>query len=105
MRNNPALDIIPALQAAGAGIHGYDPEGMDEDKKLLVGITYHTDTYGPMEGAVEEVIATEWNQFRVIDFERLRQLNKTHILVDLRTVYGRDAMIPDFVRYFGVGRG
>lgn len=105
MRGSPALDIIPALQEAGANIDGYDPEGMDEANKLLVSITCHTDSYGPMEGADAVVIVTEWNQFRAIDLERLGELTKTPTLVDLRNVYGRDDLIPDFVSYIGVARG
>jgi len=105
MRGSPALNIIPTQQGAGADIHGYDPVGMDEAKKLLVGTAYHTDTYGPMEGANVVVIVTEWSQFRAIDFERLREPNKTPTVVDRRNVYSRDDMIPDFARYFGVGRG
>ena len=52
-----------------------------------------------------QVTVTEWNQFRAIDFERLRELNKTPTLVDLRNVYGRDDMIPGIVKYVGIGRG
>lgn len=100
-----ALDIVPALQEADADIHGRDAEGMDEPKKLLVGITYHTDRYGPMEGADAVVIVTERNQFRALDFERMRGLAKTPVLVDLRYIYGRDNTIPNFVNYIGIGRG
>lgn len=105
VRESPALDIIPALQEAGADIHAYDPEGTEEAKRLLEDVTYHADTYGPMEGADAVVIITEWIQFRALDFERMRKLTNTTLLVDLRNVYGRDNTIPDFVKYVGIGRG
>ena len=57
-----------------------------------------------MTNADAVVIVTEWNQSRARDFDRIRDLTKTPVLVDPRIVNGRDNMIPDFVNYIGIGR-
>jgi UDPglucose 6-dehydrogenase len=105
MRESPALDILPALQMAGADIHAYDPKGMEEAKKLLSDITYYGDSYAPLKDAEALVIITEWNEFRALDLKRVRSLMKTPLIIDLRNVYGRAHLEAEGFTYVGVGRG
>ena len=105
MRESPALDIIPALQEAGAEIHAYDPKGMHEAQKLLTDITYCDDAYAPLKDAEAMVIVTEWNEFRALDLKRVKSLMKTPLIVDLRNVYGRAHPEAQGFTYIGVGRG
>ena len=72
MRESPSLAIVPALQAAGATVRAFDPEGMDEAKKLLPGIVFCASAYEAMEGAHALVIVTEWNEFRALDLGRVQ---------------------------------
>ena len=72
MRDSPSLGILPALQKAGATIRAFDPEGMDEAKKLMPDLTYCKDAYDCMTGADALVIITEWNEFRALDFARVK---------------------------------
>src|SRR6201994_1629118 len=67
MRDAPSLVILPYLQAAGASIRAYDPEGRHEAEKQLM-LDYRADTYDTLEGADGVVILTEWNEFRALDF-------------------------------------
>ncbi|GEO38833.1 UDP-glucose 6-dehydrogenase [Skermanella aerolata] len=104
MRDSPSLDIIPALQAKGAVIRAFDPAGQHEAEKLLPGVTWCGDTYETLEGASVIALLTEWNEFRVLDFKRARELMKTPVLVDLRNVYNPDDMEMAGFAYTCVGR-
>lgn len=104
MRESPSLDIIPALQKAGADVHAFDPKGMEEAAHMLDGVTMHDDAYGTMEGADALVIITEWNQFRALDLGKVKQLMNEPLMVDLRNIYGRADMDEHGFRYVGVGR-
>ena len=66
MRESPSLDIVPALQAAGASC-AFDPEGMEEAKKVLQDVVWCGDTYEAIDGSDAAVIVTEWNEFRSLD--------------------------------------
>ncbi|WP_417460073.1 UDP-glucose dehydrogenase family protein [Kordiimonas sp.] len=105
MRESPSLDIIPALQKAGATIHAHDPKGMEEAEKLLSDVTFHDEPYGTMQDADALVIVTEWNQFRALDLDRARKLMKGTVLVDLRNIYAKAAPEDHGFRYTGIGRG
>lgn len=104
MRESPSLDIIPALQKVGADVHAYDPKGMDEAREILTGVTFHDDPYGTLEGADVLVIITEWNQFRALDLSKVKELMKSHVMVDLRNIYGRADMEEHGFTYVGIGR-
>jgi UDPglucose 6-dehydrogenase len=104
MRDAPSLDIVPALQAAGAAVRAFDPEGMDEAKKLLDGVAWCDNAYQTMEGAEAIVIITEWNQFRLLDLERVKSLLKQPVMVDLRNIYKSGEMAAAGFRYYSIGR-
>src|SRR5690606_2357208 len=104
MRDSPSLDIIPALQKAGATIRAYDPEGMHEAKRLLTDVGWCGDGYEAAEGADVLAILTEWNQFRAMDLDRLKTLLKRPVLVDLRNIYKPSEMLQAGFTYYSVGR-
>jgi UDPglucose 6-dehydrogenase len=104
MRDSPALAIIQALQDAGARINAYDPEGMEQAAKLLDGVTYCNDPYEAMDGAAAAVIVTEWDAFRALDFDRMRNLLTEPLLVDLRNLYSLADIRRHGFRYVAVGR-
>ncbi|WP_035713103.1 UDP-glucose dehydrogenase family protein [Azorhizobium doebereinerae] len=106
MRESPALSIIHALLDKGMKIRAFDPEGMEEAKKLLpAAVTYTGGAYEAAEGADCLVIITEWDAFRALDFERLRKLMTQPVLVDLRNIYRPDEMTALGFAYESVGRG
>lgn len=104
MREAPSLEIVPALQAAGATLRVFDPHGMDEAKKLLYGVQWCDSAYAAMEGADALVIITEWNEFRALDLARVRALLKAPVIVDLRNIYRLDEMAAAGFVYYSVGR-
>ena len=104
MREAPSLSIIQALQDAGADVRAYDPEGMENARKLLDNVHYGRSPYDVAEGASALVIVTEWDAFRALDFDRIKQAMKQPIVVDLRNVYRREEMARHGFRYLTIGR-
>ncbi len=104
MRDAPSLDIAPALQDAGAVVRAFDPEGMAEARALMPTLTYCDGPYHAVEGADAIVIVTEWNQFRALDLERVKQTMKGNVVVDLRNIYAPDDMRQRGFAYDSVGR-
>jgi UDPglucose 6-dehydrogenase len=103
MRDAPSLVILPYLQAAGATIRAFDPEGHKEAAKHLK-LDFRNDTYDAMENADGVVILTEWNEFRALDLERVKSILKSPLMVDLRNIYRPAQMQDAGFRYISVGR-
>jgi UDPglucose 6-dehydrogenase len=104
MRDSPALAIVPALQAAGATVRAFDPEGMHEAGRMLPDVSFGADAYEVAAGADALVILTEWDQFRALDLARIAGSMRRPVLVDLRNVYRPgDARTLGFT-YVSVGR-
>ena len=103
MRDAPALDIVPALQAMGATIHAFDPEGR-EARQLLGGVDFKDDPYAAVTGADAMVIITEWDQFRALDLSRVAALMRSKTVVDLRNIYLPDEMRRHGFAYTSLGR-
>jgi len=104
MRDAPALVILDELIKLGAKIKAYDPVAMDEAKKVIKDIEYCDGPYECADGADALVILTEWNQFRILDIQKLRHSLKEPILFDLRNVYEPEKMRAEGFRYICVGR-
>jgi UDPglucose 6-dehydrogenase len=103
MRDAPSLAIVPALQQAGAIIRAYDPEGGKEARKYL-GLENCKDAYDALTGADGVVILTEWNEFRALDFAKMKSALKTPLMVDLRNIYRPAQMAQLGFHYVSVGR-
>jgi UDPglucose 6-dehydrogenase len=103
MREAPSLVIIPWLQAAGAKIRAYDPEGAREARNLL-DIELCKNAYEALDGADGVVILTEWNEFRALDVARMKSLLKRPLMVDLRNIYRPAQMAAAGFTYVSVGR-
>ncbi|HEX5776141.1 MAG TPA: UDP-glucose/GDP-mannose dehydrogenase family protein [Caulobacteraceae bacterium] len=104
MREAPSLDIIPALQAMGADVRAFDPEGMGEARALLPGVEFTEGPYEAVEAADALVILTEWDQFRALDIDRVKLLMRKPVVVDLRNIYRPDDMRARGFAYTSVGR-
>jgi UDPglucose 6-dehydrogenase len=102
MREAPSIPLITALLDGGARVRAYDPVGMGQAREVLAGVEFCESPYDCAESADALVIVTEWEQFRALDFDRLKAAMKQAILVDLRNVY-RPGEIPGFA-YHSVGR-
>ncbi|MDO8411975.1 MAG: UDP-glucose/GDP-mannose dehydrogenase family protein [Phenylobacterium sp.] len=104
MRDAPSLDIIPALQAAGATISAFDPEGEAEARHLLKDVHFAADPYAAAMGADAVVIITEWDQFRALDLDRLKADMAAPVLIDLRNIYNPGEVRRQGFSYTSVGR-
>ncbi|NVD38278.1 UDP-glucose/GDP-mannose dehydrogenase family protein [Ensifer sp. HO-A22] len=104
MRDSPAITVVQTLQDAGAHVVGYDPEGMENAKKLMDGLDFAKDPYEAATDADVLVIVTEWNEFRALDFRRLKAVMKEPVLVDLRNIYRPDEVAKHGFAYASIGR-
>ena len=104
MRDAPALDIIPALQQAGATIRAHDPEGMEHAKTMLDHVQFCDDAYQAAHEADAIAIVTEWDAYRALDLAHLKEVMKTPVLVDLRNIYRSSEMARHGFTYIGIGR-
>ncbi len=104
MRDAPSLSIIAGLQAAGAAIRVFDPEGMDEAKTLIDGVEWCQDAYDAITGADVLSIVTEWNEFRALDLDRVKSLMAAPVMVDLRNIYNPAEMARAGFHYVCIGR-
>ncbi|MGH0034411.1 MAG: UDP-glucose dehydrogenase family protein [Myxococcota bacterium] len=104
VRDSPALDIIGELQDRGVHVRAYDPQAMGPAAERFPDMTLCKDVYGACDGADALVLATEWNQFRMLDFERVRRALGRPVVVDLRNIYDPEPMAAAGFRYFAVGR-
>jgi len=104
VRDSPSIDVIQRLQQRGARIRCYDPQAMTNARELLTDVVFCSDAYDTAKGCDGLVLGTEWNEFRKLDFDRLRQLLVEPVIIDLRNVYEPEEMKRRGYRYTGVGR-
>ena len=105
MRDAPALVVLPELAAAGAELHVYDPEGMEQARSMLpAGITYAATALAAAADADAVVLLTEWNEFRALSPEKLRGVMRGDALLDFRNVYDPAAMRAAGFAYSSIGR-
>ena len=104
MRDAPSLDIVAALEAAGAQVNVYDPESMGQAKPLMPHATFFQDAYACVEGAAALVIVTEWDAFRALDLARIKAALAAPVVVDLRNVYRPEDMRKRGFTYASIGR-
>jgi len=105
MRDAPALVVLPELAAAGAELHAYDPEGIEQARPMLpAGITYAATALAAAADADAVVLLTEWNEFRALSPDKLRGVMRGDVLLDFRNVYDPVAMRAAGFAYSSIGR-
>jgi UDPglucose 6-dehydrogenase len=104
MREAPSIPLITALQDMGAKVRAYDPTGMEQAKAVIGNVTFCNDAYSCAEGASALVIVTEWEQFRALDFARLKTVMERPVLIDLRNIYRPEEVARHGFTYESVGR-
>jgi UDPglucose 6-dehydrogenase len=105
MRDAPSLSIIPKLLEKGAVVRAHDPHGMEEAKKMLPGaVNYFDDMYDSIVGADGVLILTEWNEYRGLDLQKIKDTMKSDIFIDLRNVYEPEVMSKLGFQYHCIGR-
>lgn len=105
IREAPALEIIQELLSAGATVSAFDPEAMNNVKSILGnGITYSDTQYDCLQGADALIVATEWNEFRTPDFDKILSLMKDAVIFDGRNVFDVEQMQKKGFHYESIGR-
>ena len=105
IRDAPALEIIHMLENEGAIIKAYDPQGAENAKTMIPRVILCETPYKVAEGADALVVATEWNEFKQLDFERIKSVMNQPVLIDGRNIWDPDSMVEKGFNYFGIGRG
>lgn len=104
VRSAPAIDIIKDLEAQGAKIKVYDPQAMRKAKQILKKVKFCNDSYSACEGSDCLLVLTEWDEFKGLDFTRIKKLLKRPLIVDGRNIYDLEAMKKTGFTYVSVGR-
>ncbi|MFZ5800540.1 MAG: UDP binding domain-containing protein, partial [Candidatus Omnitrophota bacterium] len=104
MRNAPSVGIIKALQQEGARIRVFDPQAMDKAKEYLSAVTFCNDAYTAVKGSDCLAVITEWNEFKEIDFKRVKKLLRQPLIFDGRNIYDPSVMARMGFRYYCIGR-
>ena len=106
MRESPALVIVPELLKAGIHVRVYDPEGMTTGRQELGdGPYYVSDPDDALRDADCVAIVTEWKQFRNLSPDRIKELMRAPVMVDMRNLFDPADMRAAGFTYYGIGRG
>jgi UDPglucose 6-dehydrogenase len=105
MRDAPSIDVARRLQKAGATVLAYDPIGMERAQSILPDVEMAPDPYSLSERCQALVVCTEWNEFKQLDLEHLRETMPAPLVIDGRNIYDPKTMADLGIRYFGMGRG
>ncbi len=105
MREAPSLSIARMLLSEGAVVRAYDPVAMPNARKLLPDVQLADDPYEMAEGCDALVVVTDWNEFKQLDMERIRDLMRRPVLIDGRNIYDPARMRALGFQYRGIGRG
>ncbi|UCB56905.1 MAG: UDP-glucose/GDP-mannose dehydrogenase family protein [Candidatus Omnitrophota bacterium] len=104
LRFAPSIDIIRKLQLEGANICAFDPQAMKGARSIFKDIKFCNDVYEAARGADCLLVLTEWNEFKEIDFKKIKKLLKQPVIIDGRNIYDPEKMKKMRFRYFAVGR-
>ncbi|NMC79626.1 MAG: UDP-glucose/GDP-mannose dehydrogenase family protein [Chloroflexi bacterium] len=105
IREAPSMEVIHLLLNEGAIVRAYDPQAMENVRATLQRVVLCENPYQVAEGADALVLATEWNEFKQLDFERIRKLMNHPIIMDSRNLWNPEHLLSLGFTYFGVGRG
>jgi UDPglucose 6-dehydrogenase len=104
MREAPSIKIVADLLVAGAKVRAYDPAAMESARRVLTDVEYCEDEYEAARGSDALVVITEWNQFRRLDMDRLKQVMREPNIIDLRNLYEPETMRNAGFKYLAMGR-
>jgi UDPglucose 6-dehydrogenase len=105
MREAPSVEIIQELKRLGAHVKAYDPVSMDRAAEMLPEVTYCATAYDVAKDADALLIVTEWNEFKQLNWEKIRRFMRQPVVVDGRNLYDPAELAARGFTYWGVGRG
>ncbi|MBR8703314.1 UDP-glucose dehydrogenase family protein [Porphyromonas levii] len=105
MRQAPAIEVIAHLVLEGAEVYAFDPIAMENAERILPqSVKYGTNIYDVVEGADAVVLLTEWKQFRLPNWSKVKELMRGNLVVDGRNIYQPSELEALGFRYTGIGR-
>ncbi len=104
MRAARSIYVVKGLKKRGAQVRACDPAAIPEAKKILKGVRFFSDPYQALKGANALLLVTEWKEYQELDFQKVKKLMKTSLVVDGRNVYNRKKLEKLGFIYEGVGR-
>ncbi|MBX7244300.1 MAG: UDP-glucose 6-dehydrogenase, partial [Candidatus Sumerlaeaceae bacterium] len=104
LREAKSLEIIAALQQQGAKIKVYDPIAMENAKGILKDVVYCRSAYETAEGCDAVVVVTDWNEFKLLNLEKLRETMKNPVIFDGRNIYSPEKVRKSGLEYVSIGR-
>ena len=104
MRQAPSIVVINELIKAGAEVSAFDPIAIENARNILPsGVTYGQDIYDAVEGADALILLTEWKQFRLPNWKRVKELMRGNLVVDGRNIYPMEELEALGLVYTGIG--
>ena len=103
IRDSTSLKIAKLLQNKGITIKSYDPEAMDNAKKENIELMFCSNAYEACKDTKAIIIGTEWNEFRALDFLKIKSTNRNIVIFDLRNIYNAKELRDIGFQYFGTG--
>jgi UDPglucose 6-dehydrogenase len=104
MRFAPSIPLIKKLCEEGVVVQSYDPHAMSKAREVLPDITYCSDPYEAAEGAEAILIATEWDEFRHVNWEKLASIVEHRLIIDGRNLFSPEEVTAHGFRYASIGR-
>lgn len=104
MRDSPAIPVIQALQDFGATVRAFDPEAMENARKIFTNVNFCADATDAVTGAHAVAILTEWPEFKDLNLHKLRSRVATPLLIDLRNMLSEGAANDAGFEYWCIGR-
>ncbi|KKR76438.1 MAG: UDP-glucose 6-dehydrogenase [Candidatus Levybacteria bacterium GW2011_GWA2_40_8] len=104
MRDAPSIDIIALLQKEGANISAFDPQAMENAKKIFQNVTFCKDIYDAVKDTDALVLITEWNEFKEVELKKIKKLMRSPNIIDSRNIFDPKTARSLGFEYLGVGR-
>jgi len=104
MREAPSIEIVEKFIEAGAAVRAFDPVAMEVARPLLPAVEMYDDPYEMAKGCNALVVVTEWNEFKQLDLEQIKNLLKQPVIFDARNIYDPVQMKAMGFLYRGIGR-
>jgi UDPglucose 6-dehydrogenase len=104
MRDAPSLVILPLLAERGAIVRAFDPQGQKQAEPLLPDVEWCANAVEATQDADITVVLTEWNEFRALNLQAMKERMRGDLLIDLRNIYRPDYARDCGFRYTSIGR-
>jgi len=104
MRDAPSIAIVQALEDAGVKVRAYDPESMEQARRIMPNVAFCSGPYEAAQGADAVVLVTEWDALRALDLDRLAAAMRHKVLIDLRNIYPPEEVEMAGLVWHGIGR-